>query len=262
MLKQHGWFSRRLASLAHATRNLSPLQALEYLLKRDMTTKALGLDSFKLRSKYALHPLLCRPDSSDRAVFGQIFIKREYRCLDDVQHASLIIDCGANCGHSAAYFLSRYPQSFVVAVEPDAGNVQALKNNLEPYTGRYKVVQSGVWPREAGLVVEGNSDFGDGRDWARTVREARDGETPDVPATDIGQLLLQSGYERISILKIDIEGSERVVFGEGALDWIDRVDNMVIELHGEACAAAVHSAMAGRGFTVSQCEELTVFCRE
>ena len=175
VLQQHGWFSRRLAGLAQATRSLSPLQAIEYLLKRDMVTKALGLDSFRLHSKYALHPLLCRRDSSDRAVFGQIFIKREYRCLDDVQNASLILDCGANCGYSAAYFLSRYPQSFVVAVEPDSGNVQALKNNLEPYMGRYRVVQSGVWPREAGPVVEGNSDFGDGRDWARAVREAGTG---------------------------------------------------------------------------------------
>jgi FkbM family methyltransferase len=262
VLQQHGWFSRRLAGMAQATRNLSPLQAIEYLLKRDLVTKALGLDSFRLHSTHALHPLLCRRDSSDRAVFRQIFIKREYRCLDHVQNASLILDCGANCGYSAAYFLSRYPQSFVVAVEPDAGNVQALKNNLEPYPGRYRVVQGGIWPRAAGLVVEGNSDFGDGRDWARAVREARDGEIPDVQATSIGQLLLQSGFERISILKIDIEGSERMVFGEGALDWIDRVDNMVIELHGEACAEAVHSAMAGRGFAVSQCDELTVFCRK
>ena len=195
-------------------------------------------------------------------MFGQIFIKRDIRCLDDVQDASLIIDCGANCGHSAAYFLSRYPQSFVVAVEPDSGNVQALKDNLVAGT-RVATGSSRVGYGHARLdsLLKANSDFGDGRDWARTVREARDGETPDVQATDIRQLLLQSVFDRISILKIDIEGSERMVFGEGALEWIDRVDNMVIELHGEACAEAVHSAMAGRGFTVSQCEELTVFCR-
>jgi FkbM family methyltransferase len=148
-----------------------------------------------------------------------------------------------------------------VAVEPDAENFRILEDNLRPYGGRYTAVKSGVWSHSTGLVVEPNSDFGDGREWARTVREARSDETPDVQATDIGRLLRESGHERISILKIDIEGSERNVFANGTPDWIDKVDNMVIELHGKDCEDVVHPAMAGQGFAVSRCDELTVFKR-
>ena len=254
--------SRRLGVLAQAVRNLGPVQAIDYLfLKREGNTPVPKSGTYKLHSKYATHPLECRPGTSDRYVFHQIFVQREYRCLDNVRTASLIIDCGANCGYAAAYFMSRYPGSYLLAVEPDSGNFQALERNLQPYAGRCKAIKSGVWSRAAGLVIEGNSAFGDGLEWARAVREAREGEEPDLLATDIKALLSESGYERISILKIDIEGSERVVFGEGALDWIDKVDNLVIELHGKECADTVHAAMAGRGFQVSQCEELTVFSR-
>ena len=51
----------------------------------------------------------CRAHTSDLGVFRQIFIDREYRCLDDVQEPRLIVDCGANVGYASAYFLARHP---------------------------------------------------------------------------------------------------------------------------------------------------------
>src|SRR4051794_1732111 len=74
------------------------------------------------RAKYANFPLYCRPNTTDHAVFRQIFVDREYRCLDEVKDAQLIIDCGANVGYSSAFFLSRFPKSHLVAVEPDPEN--------------------------------------------------------------------------------------------------------------------------------------------
>jgi len=263
MRKYIGEFRRRLVVLTQAVGNLGLPQAVEYLFLKRRGVKASGDNaSYTLHSKHARHALVCRGGTSDRYVFHQIFVQREYRCLDDVKKAGLIIDCGANCGYSAAYLLSRYPDSFLMAVEPDSSNFQALEENLKPYAGRYRVVQSGVWSHVTGLVVESNSNFGDGMEWARAVREPRDGEKPDLMATGIEQLIVESGHERVSILKVDIEGSERVVFGQGSLGWIDKIDHMVIELHGKECSDIVHAAMAGRGFSVSECEELTVFSRQ
>jgi hypothetical protein len=73
-------------------------------------------------------------------------------------------------------------------------------------------------------------------------------------------ILKISGDERISILKMDIEGAERVVFQHGYERWIDRVDAIVIELHGSVAAEIFFRAIHGRGFIVSHCDELTV-CR-
>jgi hypothetical protein len=42
--------------------------------------------------------------SSDLHVFRQIFVEREYGCLDDLADVRLIIDCGANAGYSSGSF--------------------------------------------------------------------------------------------------------------------------------------------------------------
>src|SRR5260221_1476823 len=83
-----------------------------------------------LRSKYSRFKLLCRPGTSDLAVFWQIFVDREYRCLDQVKQARFILDCGANVGYSAVYFLTRFPEALVIAVEPDPDNCAMLGANL------------------------------------------------------------------------------------------------------------------------------------
>jgi hypothetical protein len=56
----------------------------------------------------AIHRLWARTRSSDLHVFSQIFVEREYECLN-LFDGDLILDLGANVGYSSAYFLSRYP---------------------------------------------------------------------------------------------------------------------------------------------------------
>jgi FkbM family methyltransferase len=215
---------------------------------------------YALYSRYARHPMRCRPNTSDVDVFQQIFGFREYRCLDEVRDAGLIVDCGANVGYSTVYFLTRYPRAKVIAVEPDPDNYALLEANVAPYGARCLPLRSAVWSSKAGLVMC-EEPFGDGREWARTIRPSRPGETPLMTAVDIDTLLDKSGVERISILKIDIEGAEAEVFSANCEGWLHRVDNLVIELHGERCRRIFAEAIQHAGFTISECDELTV-CRK
>jgi FkbM family methyltransferase len=248
---------RRIKNYVHSARELG----FAYSLMNRVQRARLGCGlTVSLRSKYASAPLECRANTSDVHVFGQIFHAREYRCLDGVKTADFIIDCGANVGYSAAYFLSRYPSATLVAVEPDPQNFAALEVNLRPYGRRASCVCSGIWSRSVGLVFAPDTR-GVGKEWARTVREVTAGETPDVEAIDIGSILKASGKERISILKIDIEGSEAAVFSDNYQSWIDKVDNLVIELHGAQCEKIFRTAVAGQGFELSRCDELTVCLR-
>jgi FkbM family methyltransferase len=201
--------------------------------------------------------VFCRAHTSDLGVFRQIFIDREYRCLDDVRDPGLIIDCGANVGYASAYFLARYPRARLIAVEPDTGNFAVLRDNLAAYSDRTTLIQSGVWSTETGLVMS-EDKFGDGREWSYTVRPNRPGETPAMHAVDIGGLLKASGFDRISILKIDIEGSEKEVFRHNYQAWIGKVDRLVIELHGADCEAALMRALECCAAEISRCDELTV----
>jgi FkbM family methyltransferase len=245
-------------NVLEATENLGFLPTAHYAVQR-LRARLLPPPEFQVYSKHARHPLLVRAKTSDINVFRQIFVHREYRCLDGVRDAGLIVDCGANVGYASAYFLSRYPGASLIAVEPDGGNFRQLQRNLIPYAGRARTLQTGIWSHPAGLVMS-EEPHGDNREWAYTVREARDGEAPAMTATDIGTLLAESGHTRISILKIDIEGAEKIVF-DAPCPWLSRVDNLVIELHSAACEASFSKAIQGEGFAVSTCDELTVCTR-
>jgi FkbM family methyltransferase len=151
-------------------------------------------------------------------------------------------------------------EAHVIAVEPDEANYDALLDNIAPYFGRATAYRTGVWSRSCGLILEKDA-FGDGREWARTVREAGPGERPMMQATDIATLLRESGESRISILKIDIEGAEAAVFSGADLSWLDKVDALVIELHGGHCEEVFYRAIKNQPFVVSSCDELTVCVR-
>jgi len=247
----------RLREYRSVIASLGVFGTVAYSLQR-LGSRCIRTDKpFLLYSKHARYRLRCRPNTSDIEVFRQVFENREYSCLDDVHEAYLIIDCGANVGYSSAYFLSRFPESYVIAVEPDEANFSLLKTNVAAYGSRCRAICSAVWSHPVGLVMS-EMPFGDGREWARTVRTPRDGETPTMKGVDIGTLLNDSGYDRISILKIDIEGAESIIFSSNYESWIGKVDNLVIEIHGDGCLSPFRNAISGRPFCLSQCGELTV----
>lgn len=211
--------------------------------------------------KTSRYPLVYRPGSSDLKVYQQIFVEREYRALDHVHTDGLILDCGANVGYSAAYFLSRYPKATVIAVEPDAANFELLRRNTAAFGKRIRTIKAGVWSRPCGLKVV---HAGAGVEWGITVRECRadQGETADVEAVDIATLLKDSGFDRISILKMDIERSELEVFRAGCSQWLDRCDAIAIELHGPDCEVRFREAVSDQGFRFGSSGELTICTRD
>ena len=238
-----------------SVRNLGVLQSLVYLYYKTLGSGRDTISTFKLYSKESRSAILCRRNGSDAYVFGQIFAYREYRCIDDVRDPKLIIDCGANIGCSSVYFLNRFPDATVICIEPDPDNFLIMETNLELYKARVRAIRSAIWSRTTSLVL------GDGQAWARKVKEDTCGAGTAVPAIDIGSLLETSGFDRISLLKIDIEGSEKEVFATNYQSWLAKTDTLVIELHGPECTSIVEGALSGQGFAMSHCDELTVFKR-
>jgi FkbM family methyltransferase len=216
-----------------------------------------AVKTYLLYARDSQFPLHCRFRSSDRDVFRMIFEAYEYGCLNDMKDVRLVIDCGANVGYASAYFLTRFPQATVIAIEPDSKNFALLEQNLKPYGNRVKLYQTGVWSHATGLKVC-RGEFGDGREWATQVRESCPGETQDLQALDIGTILHESGFDKIDILKIDIERSETEVFSRNYAEWLCRTRTMAIELHDEECERIFHRAIAEYPFSLSTSGELVV----
>ncbi|MGQ0811318.1 MAG: FkbM family methyltransferase [Nitrospiraceae bacterium] len=216
-----------------------------------------------LHTEPVIYPLCVRRNSSDIEVYRQIFTECEYKCLDDMADARLIIDCGANVGYSSAYFLSRHPTCQVIAIEPDPDNFAMLQRNTAGYGTRVQLIQAGVWSHPARLVMS-EDRYRDGREWSKQVRLSKPDERADLEGVDIGSVLAASGHHRISILKVDVEGAEAVIFADNYEAWLDKVDAIAIELHDDSIfgngSEVFFRAINGQGFQVSHSGELTV-CR-
>src|SRR4051812_12644684 len=118
-MKRVDWYSTAVKNLGIAS-----------LARRQFQKKLSSLDRpLHLTSKHLMHSVRARHGTSDLMVFDQIFVERQYSCLDHLHDPKLIIDCGANVGYSSAYFLSRFPKCALIAVEPDPGNFSMLAIN-------------------------------------------------------------------------------------------------------------------------------------
>src|ERR1700730_1909753 len=227
---------------------------LIHFLRFEYQKRSTHTRPFNLTSKKLDFPVHARPRSSDMEVFSQIFFFHEYRCLSELRSPKLIVDLGANVGYASAYFLTRFRDCSVIAVEPDPDNFIALQKNLTPYSGnRVKTIRAAVWPRSERLQLD-LTHAGQGQEWGVRVKPSEVGTKQTVT---IPELLKASAQDRISLLKVDIEGAETELFASGT-EWLDKVDNIVIELHNEAAHKTFFNAIDKSRFSISTCDELTI----
>ena len=201
-------------------------------------------------------PVYVRPGTTDAAVFEDNLLRRIYGCYEPAAPVHTILDAGANAGYASVFFLDRFQNASVIAVEPDAANFAITQRNLAPHGARVRCVQMAIWPTAARLRVEACA-----RADSVTVRPAGAAEACNCEGIDPLSLLRDSGWERISIFKCDIEGGEEKLFGEQPDAWIERTDSMLMEIHSPRAERSVYSAMARHPFAAARYRELHVFIR-
>jgi FkbM family methyltransferase len=170
------------------------------------------------------HPFSLRAGTSDIPTFGQVFFAKEYD-LELPRAPQIIIDGGANIGLFTLLMKNRYPEATIICIEPDRDNFRLLQQNTAAYPG-ISCENCGLWNRDATLKVYDKYDTGK---WGMVVEE--DPFEGDIPALAMGTLLKKYGIQRIDLLKLDIETSEKQLFASHYADWLPLVDTLIIELH-------------------------------
>ncbi len=171
-------------------------------------------------------PLTLRLGTSDISVFKDIFIDLEYGWVFNTA-PSVIVDVGGYIGLSAAFFAHRYPEAMIIAIEPDAQNFELLTLNTARFPNVH-AVRAAVW-KESGTISL--TDPGSGA-WGLQVSESYAPVTGGdlIRAVTIDEIRKEFGLDRIHLLKVDVEGSEKEIFST-ADSWISSVDAICIELH-------------------------------
>lgn len=175
-------------------------------------------------------PFYLRCGTSDLATYAQVFIDQEYDFVVD-KCPRIIVDAGANIGLASIYFANKYPESKIIAIEPEASNYEMLKINVAAYSNIFPI-NAALWDKngEVNLVDPGQGKWGFMTKGDDSHEVSLSKMCHKVKSMTVDKLMEDHELDKIDILKIDIEGAEREVFGNSS-SWIEKVDALMIELH-------------------------------
>jgi FkbM family methyltransferase len=175
-----------------------------------------------------------RLGTSDINVFNDIYRRHEYE-WNLGSSPKVIVDAGAYTGLSTSFFATRYPDATIIAVEPDEENFELLVRNTTRYANVH-TVRAALWAESGSVSI---MDPGHGA-WGLRLLESDDSSTVaeaihlpgsrSVRAVTITEIIRDYNLEKIDLLKVDVEGSEKEIFAN-ANPWIASVEAICLELH-------------------------------
>jgi FkbM family methyltransferase len=216
-----------------------------------------SLLQLSLRSNYG-GALWLRSGTSDDDTLYEVFVRRIYKSVvERAAGAEYVMDLGANTGLATRYFLGHFADAKVFAVEPDPENFDLLSRNLATpiESGRCSVLRAAVWSREATLDLT-HAPQSTGFNAIRTLESPNpERGTAGMP---MAKLIKRSGFPRLDVLKVDIEGAEVELFRHDS-SWLHNVRTLAIEFHGDSRArSGFDCAMHDFGFTIDDSDAHTV----
>jgi len=152
--------------------------------------------------------------------FKEIFVEGYYR-FDTSTKTPVIYDCGANVGTSCAFFKYHYPQSRILAFEPNSKIASYLNKNIKNNSlENIEVIEKAIWTNNHGIELG---------------MEDADGSSIhlDKNKTKVESIRLKDYLEKekeIDLLKMDIEGAEVDVLND-CKDSLTNVNNIFVEFH-------------------------------
>ena len=136
-----------------------------------------------------------------------------------------ILDLGANIG--LARFASRVfiPKAASPASSRCRRNLKLLIRNLRENAVEADVIAAAIDAKDGVVAMEyGAADYG------HKIAAASTGNSLEVASVSVPSIMRRLGWDRIGLVKIDIEGHENVLLSQ-ACEWLADVDALCVEYH-------------------------------
>lgn len=166
-----------------------------------------------------------RPNTTDFDTYEHVFVMKQYDIHINFKPRT-IIDGGANIGMSAIYYALRYPDAKIISLEVSPENFEQLKYNTRNFPN-VKPICKGIWNETGHLKI---IDEGKGAN-AFMVQKVDTAGSDTIPAISIADIMKEEKVDILDIVKLDIEGAEKMVFENNYEEWLPKTRLLIVELH-------------------------------
>lgn len=204
--------------------------------------KRFGIREVKLYPMGLSKPVYCRVEGSDIYEYKQ-WLGDWAEPMRIHFTPQTIVDAGANVGFASLRFAREFPAAAILAIEPAPQNHTQFRKNCHDYPN-ISLECSALWPR-AGRVRIRTTNV------AHNAYEMVEDSQGDIVALRMGDLMAKHQLDRIDLLKMDIEGTEKLLFDDPrAQEWLACVGMLLIETHDRSvpgCSQSLLRAIDGLG---------------
>lgn len=164
-------------------------------------------------------------------LFEEIFFRNEYMVKFSNPNP-VIFDCGAHIGMATIFFKWVYPDSTIYSFEPDKQTFSILKKNI--LCNKLKKIKLfNLALTNKGGLINFFTDLRHGS--ALTMSTSYERNPKDkikVRSQKLSSFIERNNIDKIDLLKLDIEGSEREVIEDLASNnFFSVIEKIVIEYH-------------------------------
>ena len=242
-LKRHLSHIAHLWSQARALR-LSPADTLRFIASDYGSRIGAANRTYTIRVEGSR--VLLRSNAVDCKLLVEVF--GGVYALPAKQRPKRIMDLGANIGLSALYFHRQFPEASIACIEPAPKNFSMLTRMVALNALPATLFDCAIGPSAGSTALYDTAD-------PSCCTLLPNGESSDnqitVQLKTIPEIMEVLHWDRIDLLKIDIEGYERVVLRDNA-DWLSRISCIVGEIHAGYDFAQLREDLGRYGFEITE----------
>ena len=172
--------------------------------------------------------LMFRENTLDKWIYDEVYTNNSYE-IDTLQDNDVVIDIGAHCGYFGKLCLDKGSKN-VFLYEPDESNYNLLLKNLSEYSG-WKSNNVAVWKEQTeNLKFYTYSEYKNtGLNSVFKSPYIEPSKIKKVKSVSLDSIL--SSFERVKVLKVDVEGSEYDILMNSKL--LNKIETIVGEYHND-----------------------------
>jgi FkbM family methyltransferase len=173
--------------------------------------------------------LLRTNHGADAFIRSEVFDHQCYR-LPIAQAPKTILDIGANIGLTAIYLARAFPGAALACVEPIEKNLRLLTRNLELNDVQATVFPGAAHSEDGRVLMELTPADYDHRIALLPGTLPSTASPLEVPALSVQTIMHRLNWDRIDLVKMDIEGHEKILLAQNC-EWLNSVETLCLEYH-------------------------------